>query len=317
MIGAKNGTKNGTKNGARLLSRLSALPLCALLACATAAPPKELIEARNAYARAEQGPAQRLVPAELHVAHESLVVAENSYKGDPKSQDAVDNAYVALRKAQRAEALGNAAAAMTEKERAEKDVGKTQEQLLTNADAKLKTTDEKLKNTEGALADERASLAQQKEATAAERAARLEAEKKASDAMDALSKSLAVKSDPRGTVITLSGGVLFATGQATILANAQAQLNQVADALKTQAERHFTVEGHTDNQGTDKINDDLSARRATAVRDYLVVRGVSANAISAQGFGSKRPIGANGNPEGRAMNRRVEIIVDKAVTASN
>ena len=56
------------------------------------------------------------------------------------------------------------------------------------------------------------------------------------------------------------------------------QLNQVADALKTQAEHHFVVGGHTDNQGTDRINDDLSARRAMAVRDYLVVRGVSANA---------------------------------------
>ena len=85
--------------------------------------------------------------------------------------------------------------------------------------------------------------------------------------MDALSKSLAVKADTRGTVITLSGGVLFATGQATILPGAQAQLNQVADALKTQAEHHFTIEGHTDNQGTDAINNDLANRRANAVRD--------------------------------------------------
>jgi len=296
--------------GSHLMSRLYALPLCALLACATTAPPRELVDARAAYAHAEQSPAQKLVPAELHVARESLDTAERTFKDDPKSRDAVDNAYIALRKAQRAEALGNAAAAADNKTQAERDVGKTQEQLLTKADAKLK-------NTEGALAQERESLAQQKAATESERAARLAAEKKAQDAMDALSKNLAVKADPRGTVITLSGGVVFATGQATILPNAQAQLNQVADALKTQAEHHFTVEGHTDNQGTDRINDDLSARRANAVRDYLVVRGVSADAITAQGYGSKRPVGANTNPEGRAMNRRVEIIVDKGVTASN
>lgn len=296
--------------GAQLMSRMFALPLCALLACATAAPPRELIDARAAYAHAaEQSPASKLVPAELHVARESLDVAEGSFKDSPKSQDAIDNAYIALRKAQRAEALGNAAAAASAQDSAEKDVGKTQEQLLTNADAKLK-------KTEGQLAQEREALAKQKEATESERAARLDAEKQAQDAMDALAKSLAVKSDPRGTVITLSGGVLFATGQAKILANAQAQLDQVANALKTQAEHHFTVEGHTDNQGTDKINDDLSTRRANAVREYLVVRGVAAAAITAQGFGSKRPIGENANPEGRAMNRRVEIVVDKGATAS-
>ena len=118
-----------------------------------------------------------------------------------------------------------------------------------------------------------------------------------------------VKADTRGTVITLSGGVLFATNQATILPGAQVQLDQVAEALKTQAEHHFTVEGHTDNQGTDKINDDLSTRRANAVRDYLIVHGVAAAAITAQGFGSRRAIADNRTTEGRAMNRRVEIIV--------
>jgi len=120
-----------------------------------------------------------------------------------------------------------------------------------------------------------------------------------------------VKSEARGTVITLAGGLVFATGRSVILPGAQSQLNQVADALKTQAEHHFSVEGHTDNQGTDKINDDLSLRRANAVREYLVVRGVAPAAISATGFGSSRPVGDNKTAEGRAMNRRVEIIVDK------
>jgi outer membrane protein OmpA-like peptidoglycan-associated protein len=162
------------------------------------------------------------------------------------------------------------------------------------------------------LVKEKESLVKEKEATAAERAARLDAEKKAQDAMDVLAKTLAVKSEARGTVITLSGGVVFETGRATILPGAQAQLNQVADALKTQAEHHFVVEGHTDNQGTDKINDALSTRRANAVRDYLVVRGVAAAAITAAGSGSRQPIADNKTAEGRAMNRRVEIIVDKA-----
>ena len=64
-------------------------------------------------------------------------------------------------------------------------------------------------------------------------------------------------------------------------------------------------------KGSDRINDDLSLRRANAVREYLVVRGVAPAAISATGFGSSRPVGDNKTAEGRAMNRRVEIIVDK------
>ena len=254
-----------------------------------------------------------LVPAELHVAREALDTAERSFHDSSASQDTVDDAYIAMRKAQRATALGDAALSTNDKTRADKDVGKTQEQLLTNADAKLKRTDARLRNTEGALDKSQDSLARQKEATADERTARLDAEKKSRDAMDALAKSVEMKSEARGMVITLSGGVVFATGQSSILVGAQNQLNQVADALKTQAEHHFTIEGHTDNQGNDKINDDLSSRRANAVRDYLIVRGVSAAAISSAGFGSHRPVGDNANPEGRAMNRRVEIIVDKTL----
>ena len=203
-----------------------------------------------------------------------------------------------------------AAAATESKARAEHEQTRTQRAIIENQQGKLQ-------KTEIQLAKERDTLAQQRQMTEEERQKRIEAEKKAQDAMDALSKSLAVKADTRGTVITLSGGVLFATGQATILPGAQAQLNQVADALKTQAEHHFTIEGHTDNQGTDAINNELSNRRANAVRDYLIVRGVAAAAITAQGVGSTRPVADNRTTEGRAMNRRVEIIVDRAVTATN
>jgi outer membrane protein OmpA-like peptidoglycan-associated protein len=215
-----------------------------------------------------------------------------------------------MRKAQRAQALGDAAAASDSKSLAEHEQTRTQQAIIENQQGKLR-------KTESQLAKERDSLAKQIQVTEDERQKRIEAEKKAHDAMDALSKSLAVKADTRGTVITLSGGVLFATGQATILPGAQVQLNQVADALKTQAEHHFTVEGHTDNQGTDAINNDLANRRANAVRDYLVVRGVAAEAITAQGIGSTRPVADNRTTEGRAMNRRVEIVVDRTVTATN
>ena len=293
------------------------LPFSALLACSAHLAPKELVDARAAYDRAAASNAPKLVPAELHVARESLDVAERKFADDPDSQDAIDSAYIAMRKAQRAEALGDAAAANNSKVIAEREQTRTQQAIIENQQGKLQKTESQLAKERDTLAKERDSLAKQIQMTEEERQKRIDAEKKAHDAMDALSQSLAVKADTRGTVITLSGGVLFATGQATILPGAQAQLNQVADALKTQAEHHFTVEGHTDNQGTDAINNDLSNRRANAVRDYLVVRGVAAAAITAQGVGSTRPVADNKTTEGRAMNRRVEIIVDRAVTATN
>jgi outer membrane protein OmpA-like peptidoglycan-associated protein len=292
------------------------IPISALLACGGHLAPKELVDARAAYARAAESNAPKRVPAELHVARESLELAERKFADDPDSQDTIDSAYIAMRKAQRAEALGNAAAASDSKSLAEHEQTKTQQAIIENQQGKIQKTESQLAKERDTVAKERDSLAKQIQVTEDERQKRIEAEKKAHDAMDALSKSLAVKADTRGTVITLSGGVLFATGQATILPGAQAQLNQVADALKTQAEHHFTVEGHTDNQGTDAINNDLANRRANAVREYLVVRGVAAEAITAQGVGSTRPVADNHTTEGRAMNRRVEIVVDRTVTAT-
>ncbi|HET7504283.1 MAG TPA: OmpA family protein [Kofleriaceae bacterium] len=283
---------------------IAVLPLATLLACGTARPPKELVEARAAYQRAEAGNAGRLVPAELHVAKRALDTAESSFSDSPESQDTIDNSYIALRKIQRAEALGTAALSLQDKASFEKSIRLTQQELLSRTSAKLRTT-------EGALAKERDSLAKEKDATAAERAARVAAEQKAKDALDELAKKLEVKSEARGTVITLSGALVFTPGRATILPGARTQLDQVADALKSQAEHHFSVEGHTDNQGTDAVNDKLSTRRANAVRDYLVTHGVAPAAITATGFGSSRPVGDNKTAEGRAMNRRVEIIVDK------
>jgi len=288
------------------------LPMFAsLAACGTTNPPKELVDARSAYTRAEAGPAAKVKPAELHVAKEALDKAEAAFKDKGDKPNTIDLAYVALRKIELAESLANGALSTQKKADLEKEAGITTKGLLEKNEGKLKATESELAKEKSALAKEKEALAKEKEETAKEKAARLAAEKKAKDAMDALAKSLAVKEETRGMVITLSGGVLFATGDSKILAGAQDQLNKVADALKTQAERHFRVEGHTDNQGTDKVNEELSKKRAEAVRDYLVVRGVSADAITAVGLGSTKPVGDNKTTEGRAMNRRVEIIVEK------
>jgi outer membrane protein OmpA-like peptidoglycan-associated protein len=156
-------------------------------------------------------------------------------------------------------------------------------------------------------------LARTKSELAEEHRAREAAEAKAQQALGDLARIAAVKQEARGTVITLSGSVLFESAQATLLPSALVKLNDVADALtKSDPESRMVVEGHTDSQGTGTFNRELSQRRADSVRDYLVSRGIAADRIRAQGMGSDRPVASNANPEGRANNRRVEIVVEPA-----
>jgi len=93
---------------------------------------------------------------------------------------------------------------------------------------------------------------------------------------------------------------------------AQNRLNQVADALMATKDRKLTVEGHTDSRGTSSYNQVLSQERADAVRSYIISRGYPGDLIQAQGIGKDRPVADNANAEGRANNRRVEIIIDRA-----
>ena len=118
-------------------------------------------------------------------------------------------------------------------------------------------------------------------------------------------------------VITLSGSVLFASGKYALLNTAMTKLDQVAEALKAQdSDKRMVVEGHTDSQGPDKVNQPLSLNRATAVRDYLVSRGVPSEKISAVGMGSSKPITDNLPAENRANNRRVEIIIGSSAVSA-
>jgi hypothetical protein len=105
-------------------------------------------------------------------------------------------------------------------------------------------------------------------------------------------------------------GVYFDFNRATINEQSTTALQSIAEVLR----RHpwsVTVEGHTDNVGSDAYNEDLSTRRAAAVRDALVRdHGVAAARLSSAGFGEKRPRETNDTIAGRARNRRVELVRD-------
>ncbi|SIQ30759.1 OmpA family protein [Pseudacidovorax sp. RU35E] len=101
----------------------------------------------------------------------------------------------------------------------------------------------------------------------------------------------------------------FDTGRANIRPTLAGVLDQFATGLRNNPNAEVRIIGHTDNTGTDAINDPLSVQRAASTRDYLTSRGVPAQAIQIDGRGSREPIAANTTDAGRAQNRRVEIYV--------
>jgi outer membrane protein OmpA-like peptidoglycan-associated protein len=102
-------------------------------------------------------------------------------------------------------------------------------------------------------------------------------------------------------------GIYFDFNQATLKPQSGAALKEIAEALRT-AKRRLTVEGHTDNIGSDQYNNDLSMRRAAAVKTALVRdHNIDAASLTTAGFGERRPIETNETLAGRARNRRVEL----------
>lgn len=102
-------------------------------------------------------------------------------------------------------------------------------------------------------------------------------------------------------------GLEFGTGTASIVPNPM--LDEVARAITAHPSARLRIEGHTDHQGSDEINQALSQRRADTVKSYLSSKGVPANQLTAVGRGTRDPIADNATPEGRARNRRVELII--------
>jgi len=249
--------------------------------CAESMPPAELVDAHAAYLRAADGPAAQLNPAQLHVAEEQLARAENSFDKNGDTFKTRDEAYVAERKAELADVQARTMEAdkqigvLTERAQA------AQAKDLQVAEAQLAQTRERLAATAAAMAD-----------------------------LAAMNSVKNVKQDNRGTVITLSGSVLFPSGKYELLSSAREALTNVANALaKSDPDSKLIVEGFTDSQGSDVYNQALSKNRAEAVRAFLTSHGIAPDRITAEGFGPANPVADNATADGRANNRRVEIIV--------
>ncbi|MFZ2296246.1 MAG: OmpA family protein [Polaromonas sp.] len=109
--------------------------------------------------------------------------------------------------------------------------------------------------------------------------------------------------------LDIPSDVSFDVGQSAIKSNFAPVLTHFATSLNQNPITTVTIIGHTDNTGSDAINNPLSVNRANAARDYLVARGVAAQRIATDGRGEREPIADNSTAQGRAKNRRVEIYV--------
>ena len=109
--------------------------------------------------------------------------------------------------------------------------------------------------------------------------------------------------------LEIPSDVSFDTGRSDIKANFRPVLERFAGTLNENPATTVTIIGHTDNTGSDAVNDPLSIDRAAQTRDYLTMRGVSPNRIMIDGRGEHEPVARNDDPAGRARNRRVEIYV--------
>lgn len=109
--------------------------------------------------------------------------------------------------------------------------------------------------------------------------------------------------------LDIPSDISFDTNRYDIKPNMRPILDRFASTLNDNPVTTVTIIGHTDNTGTDAINNPLSVNRAASTRDYIVARGVAANRISIDGRGSREPIADNYSEQGRAKNRRVEIFV--------
>jgi outer membrane protein OmpA-like peptidoglycan-associated protein len=309
-----------------------------LVGCGASTPTKELVDARTAYQEAARGKAAELVPDKLLSAKQSLDRAEAAHVDDSGSIQEKSLSYVAQRMAELAVALAGQAQAQKDVTNAEKLFDEVQESMrkqaqdeaartalalkenqdrldkvrkdLENENNKVGEQAKKLAQQEADLAAKKAELEARQRELEAEKAARALAEKRLADALKSLEEIAKIKEEARGLVITLSGSVLFASGKTALLPIAKDSLSRVAKVLQQQPdEKKIVVEGHTDSVGSDDANMKLSQGRADSVREFLVSEGVKADRIRAVGKGETTPIADNKSAEGRANNRRVEIVI--------
>lgn len=240
----------------------------------------------------------------MHKAKKALLKAESVFAQEADSSRTRAYSYVATRKAQWALSQAKQAALETRA----KILADKETELARSG---LNSAKQALSEREDRLEDVKRELGKAEREAAAAEQQRASMAAQLSEVRGKLEAFSSILEGERGLVITLSSGILFATGESELLAEGQHKLTRVARYLnQTDAERTILIEGHTDDRGGSGFNLTLSRERAEAVKQHLLLLGVDEQRMRAVGVGESRPVATNDTVEGRANNRRVEIIVE-------
>lgn len=137
----------------------------------------------------------------------------------------------------------------------------------------------------------------------------MEDKKRAMEAATAGTGTVVTQTADNQLKLSIPNDISFDTGRSDIKPNLRPILDQFAQGLGQQPSMEVRIVGHTDNTGSDAVNNPLSVNRAQSARDYLVSRGVSSSRIAIDGRGSREPIADNTTEAGRARNRRIDIFL--------
>jgi outer membrane protein OmpA-like peptidoglycan-associated protein len=298
--------------------------------------PLQVYEARNALEIAKSRGAEKDAPEIFTKAAASLQMTENALTGKADKKEIMSKARQAIQFAEDARAL---AAQRQEEARiaAERDAAAAKAKAEAEAkaaeeaaEAKRKADEEAKRQAELAAAKQ-AQMKAEADAAAAKakaeevalkaraEAARADAERTRQAAaalraqlLEQFNRILETRDTPRGLVVNM-GDVLFDFGKYDLRPEAREKLAKLSGIILAHPGLNLGIEGHTDNVGSDEVNQKLSGQRAEAVRSYLIEQGLTQANVTARGFGESMPVVDNSTPANRQKNRRVEIVVSGEV----
>lgn len=246
---------------------------------------------------------------------------------EARAKAETEQAYKRREEAERAKVEAQLAAEHAAREKTEAEAARAaalaqQQAAQVEAERARQAADRAARERAEAEAARAAALAQQQEAQAeaerarqaADQAERLRQQAESEKAelrarlLNQLNTILRTRDSARGLIVNMSD-VLFDTASYTLRPAAREKLAKISGILLAHPGLNLQVEGHTDSVGGDEYNQQLSERRASSVRDFLVQQGVPTASVSSRGFGKTQPVSSNETAAGRQQNRRVELVV--------
>ena len=283
-----------------------------MAACGSVGTTSLLDQTRSDYRLAQNNPkVATYAPLELKQAGDALAQADAEATKNRSAEKIDQLAYLAKQKIALTQEVANQRAAEAEVANAGRERDQIRINQRTNEAniAKMNADKSKLAAEQAqrdAAQAQRVTLAAQVDLVNAQRKTQ-EAQARAAQ-LEAQMAELAAKKTERGLVITL-GDVLFGTDLSRLSDEGMRTTQKLASVLQQNPQRNVLIEGFTDSTGAAAYNQELSERRAMAVRDALQGQGVARERIQMRGYGQSYPVAANDTPSNRQLNRRVEIVV--------